>query len=162
MIKGFKNVNVLTEKEGIVKKTILVENGKIAKIVDDCDCEGLISLDDSKIVVPGFIDKHVHGGNNSDGMYSSLEDAKNIAESAGWCNDLKNINIVFKNSMIKNHFIDSLSTARPDINVINCNCSVDKFFENDFSGFLVFNNLKRCQHSEIIEEIKNHKGVLLS
>lgn len=93
---------------------------------------------------------------------NTFEDAKNIAESAGWCNDLKNINIVFKNSMIKNHFIDSLSTARPDINVINCNCSVDKFFENDFSGFLVFNNLKRCQHSEIIEEIKNHKGVLLS
>ena len=81
MIKGFKNVNVLIENEGIVKKTILVENGKITKILDECDCEELITLDDSKIVVPGFIDKHVHGGNNSDGMYSSLEDAKNIAKT---------------------------------------------------------------------------------
>ncbi len=81
MIKGFKNVNVFVEGLGIVKKTILVENGKIAKIVDSCDCEGLIELSEDKIVVPGFIDQHVHGGNNSDGMYPTLEDAKNISKT---------------------------------------------------------------------------------
>ena len=81
MIKGFKNVNVFVEGLGIVKKTILVENGKIAKIVDSCDCEGLIELSEDKIVVPGFIDQHVHGGNNSDGMYTTLEDAKNISKT---------------------------------------------------------------------------------
>lgn len=81
MIKGFKNANVYVEGLGIVKKTVLVENGKISKICDDCECEGLITLSEDKIVVPGFIDKHVHGGNNSDGMYSSLEDAKNISKT---------------------------------------------------------------------------------
>ena len=81
MIKGFKNVNVFVEGLGIVKKTVLVENGKIAKIVDDCDCEGLVTLSDDKIVVPGFIDQHVHGANNSDGMYPTLEDAKNISKT---------------------------------------------------------------------------------
>ena len=81
MIKGFKNVNVYVEGLGIVKKTVLVENGKIAKIVDECDCEGLITLSDDKIVVPGFIDQHVHGANNSDGMYPTLEDAKNISKT---------------------------------------------------------------------------------
>ena len=81
MIKGFKKANVYVEGLGIVKKTVLVENGKISKICDDCECEGLITLSEDKIVVPGFIDKHVHGGNNSDGMYSSLEDAKNISKT---------------------------------------------------------------------------------
>lgn len=81
MIKGFKQVNVYIEGIGIVKKTIRIENGKIAKI---CDCtdveEGFISLDDDKIVVPGFIDKHIHGANNSDGMYNTIEDSKNISK----------------------------------------------------------------------------------
>lgn len=81
MIKGFKNVNVLVEGMGIVKKSIIVENGKIKKIIDDCDCNELVTLDDDKIVVPGFIDQHVHGGNNSDGMYPTLEDAKNISKT---------------------------------------------------------------------------------
>ena len=81
MFKGFKNVNVYVEGQGIVKKSILVEDGKIKKIVDDCQCEDLLTLDENLIVVPGFIDKHIHGGNNSDGMYSSIEDAKNISKT---------------------------------------------------------------------------------
>jgi len=81
MIKGFKNVNVYVEGLGIVKKSVIVKDGKIEKIIDNCDCPELITLSDDKIVVPGFIDKHVHGGNNSDGMYSSLEDAKNISKT---------------------------------------------------------------------------------
>ena len=80
MIKGFKNVNVYVEGLGVVKKSVIVKDGKIEKIVDNCDCPDLIELCEDKIVVPGFIDKHVHGGNNSDGMYSSLEDAKNISK----------------------------------------------------------------------------------
>ena len=80
MIKGFKNVNVYVEGLGVVKKSVIVKDGKIEKIVDNCDCPDLIELSEDKIVVPGFIDKHVHGGNNSDGMYSSLEDAKNISK----------------------------------------------------------------------------------
>ncbi len=81
MIKGFKNVNVFIEGIGITKKTILIEDGKIVKILDECDNEDLIELTDDKIVVPGFIDKHVHGGNNSDGMYSTLDDARNISKT---------------------------------------------------------------------------------
>ena len=70
-------------------------------------------------------------------------------------------NIVFENSSIKNNFIDKLMRVRSDVNIINCNCTVNKFFENEFSGFLVFNNLKRCRHAEIIEEIKKHNAILL-
>lgn len=88
----------------------------------------------------------------------TIEDAERIVSevSYGRC-----VNIVFNNSACKNHFIDEISTACPETKVINCNCSVDKFFENDFYGFLIFNNLKHCKSAEIIEEIKKHKGILL-
>ena len=70
-------------------------------------------------------------------------------------------NLVFINSQTKNYFIDRLQAYRQDVNVINCNCTIDRFLENSFDGFLVFNNLKRCQHTEIIEEIKKHKKTVL-
>lgn len=73
----------------------------------------------------------------------------------------KTYNLIFKNSHIKEYFIDNLYTVRPDINVINCNCSIDKFYENDFDGLLIFNNVKHCKHKEIIEEIQKHKCLLL-
>lgn len=71
------------------------------------------------------------------------------------------INIVFNNTMSKNHFIDELNTVCPDIKVINCNCTEDTFFDNDFHGTLVFNNLKHCKSMEIINKIRNHKSILL-
>lgn len=70
-------------------------------------------------------------------------------------------NIVFTNSVIKDRFLDKLSTIHLNINVINCNCSVDRFFENDFTGYLVFNNLKKCHSKEIIEEINKYKNKIL-
>ncbi len=82
MFKGFKQVNVYVEGQGIVKKTIDVENGKIVRISDDVPADNdYIKLDDNKIVVPGFIDKHIHGANNSDGMYPTLKDARNISKT---------------------------------------------------------------------------------
>ena len=82
MIKGFKQANVYVEGLGIVKKTVVIEDGKIKKI---CDCTDVpsdfITLPEDQIIVPGFIDKHVHGANNSDGMYATLEDAKNISKT---------------------------------------------------------------------------------
>ena len=80
MIKGFNNVNVFVEGLGIVKKTVEVKDGKIAKISDDVN-KDFITLDDDKIVVPGFIDKHIHGANHSDGMYPHVEDQQNIAHT---------------------------------------------------------------------------------
>lgn len=77
-MKGFKNVNLYLGNKRIVKASLLIEEGKIKKIGDFVG-EDLISLDDSLVVVPGFIDKHVHGANNSDGMYPTFEDIENIA-----------------------------------------------------------------------------------
>ena len=93
MIKGFKNVNVLLEGQGVQKKSIIVENGKIVKIIDNCDCPELLTLSDDKIVVPGFIDKHVHGGNNilqvtpADSLRSSINTSYPFASKA-LCNSI--------------------------------------------------------------------------
>ncbi len=81
MIKGFKEANIYVEGLGIVKKNIYVENGKISKITDPFNDTNLMALANNKIIVPGFIDKHVHGANNSDGMYPSINDSRNISKS---------------------------------------------------------------------------------
>lgn len=78
MVKGYNQSNVYVEGLGIVKKTIRVENGKIVAITDEVD-NSLPTLDEKLIIVPGFIDKHIHGANHSDGMYDTEEDILNIA-----------------------------------------------------------------------------------
>ena len=59
IINGFRNVNILTE-EGLIKTNLIIKDGIIDKI-GNFDCEGLIELSEDKIIVPGFIDQHIHG-----------------------------------------------------------------------------------------------------
>ena len=75
MFNGFSNTNIYVEGKGIIKTSLKVDDGKIVSFENE---EGL-TLDDSLIVVPGFIDKHIHGANNSDSMYPTLDDIRNIA-----------------------------------------------------------------------------------
>ena len=116
MIKGFKNVNVYVEGLGVVKKSVIVKDGKIEKIVDNCDCPDLIELSEDKIVVPGFIDKHVHGGNNSDGMYSSLEDAKNISK-------------IIASEGVTSYLITTMTQSKENITaaLVNANEFIEKY-----------------------------------
>lgn len=81
MIKGFEQVNVYVEGLGIVKKTIKVEDGKIVKICDCTDKEGFIKLPDNLIVVPGFIDEHIHGSATADNMDATLDAARTISKT---------------------------------------------------------------------------------
>lgn len=76
--KGFKNCNVYVEGKGIIKANVEVENGKIVSFEEK---EGQIELDSEKIVVPGFIDRHIHGANHSDSMYPELKHIRNICET---------------------------------------------------------------------------------
>ena len=77
-MKGFKNVTIYKENVGLVKSSIQFENGKISSFEDGDD---LLNLDDSLIVVPGFIDEHIHGANGSDVMFATNKDLLNIAKS---------------------------------------------------------------------------------
>ena len=77
-VKGFRG-KIYVEGKGVIDTTVSVENGKIVAIgKQDGD---FIELDKDKILVPGFVDKHIHGANNSDSMYPSEEDIKNISKT---------------------------------------------------------------------------------
>ena len=78
-VKGFKNSYILTE-QGIIKTNLLIENGIITKI-GDFEVDGLTLLDEDKIVVPGFIDEHIHGSSGSDVIDGTIASLTNIAES---------------------------------------------------------------------------------
>ena len=70
-------------------------------------------------------------------------------------------NLVFDNFSLKEHFLDSLAIYNKNLNIINCNSTIDRFFENDFSGLIVFDNIKKCKDSKILEEIKKYKAILI-
>lgn len=109
----------------------------------------------STFVRDEFLKNHLF----DEGVYiSTIDEADKIISEVSYG---RYVNVVFEHSGLKDYFINNLYTQRPDINVINCNCTVNKFYENDFDGLLIFNNVKKCKHTEIVEEIKKHKGILI-
>lgn len=112
----------------------------------------------STFIIDGFVKENIDKFFENGICIETIEQAANAALSVSYGNYA---NIVFTNTYVKNYFLERLQSYHSDINVINCNCTIDSFLENNFSGFLIFNNLKRCQHAEIIEEIKKHKAILL-
>lgn len=83
-IKGFKNSFILTEN-GIKKTSLLIEDGRISKI-GHFDCDDLIELPEDKIVIPGFIDEHIHGAGGSevmDGTVEAIEQLSNVLPQEG-------------------------------------------------------------------------------
>lgn len=79
-MKGFKNVNAYVEGKGFIKTDIGFENGKIA-LIGEGEVEAIASFNDDAIVVPGFIDEHIHGAANADGMDGSIEKLSDIANA---------------------------------------------------------------------------------
>lgn len=80
MIKGYKNSNVYVAGKGIIKTSLAIKDGIISAIGDDIDAEGFVELDDKYILVPGFIDEHIHGAGGSDAMNGTQKDLETIAE----------------------------------------------------------------------------------
>ena len=76
-INGFTNCNILTN-EGLKKTSLKIENGKVASIGDFN--EGL-ELNENYVVLPGFIDQHVHGAAGADAMDGTVEDLAKIANA---------------------------------------------------------------------------------
>ncbi len=80
-MKTFKNANVYVAGEG-VKKCNLSFDEKIEKISRCADKNAeVIELPDDAIVLPGFVDQHIHGAGGSDGMDGTVEDIAIIAKT---------------------------------------------------------------------------------
>ena len=83
-MKCFKNAMVYVEGEGL-KKCSVTFDGKIEDISRKAPKKvEEIVLPEDAIVLPGFVDSHIHGAGGSDGMDGTVEDisiiAKTIAE----------------------------------------------------------------------------------
>ena len=81
-MKGFKNVKAYLQGQGIVSVNIGIENGKIAYVGSD---ESMISealpYQNGEIVLPGFIDEHIHGAAGADAMDGTVEALSTIANA---------------------------------------------------------------------------------
>ena len=80
-MKCFKNATVYVEGEGLKKTTVCFDE-KIQKISRCADKSAeVIELPENAIVLPGFIDQHIHGAGGSDGMDGTVEDIAVIANT---------------------------------------------------------------------------------
>lgn len=73
------NARILTPEGWIENGSLLIKNGKISKIVDsetvlEDESHTQVSVDaQGRLLLPGFIDIHVHGGGGYDAMLGSTE-----------------------------------------------------------------------------------------
>ena len=80
-MKGFKNFVIYVENEGFVKTSLSVKDGKIYQIGDNLDVENYGEFKEDVIVVPGFIDQHIHGAMSYDAMDATPEALQGIANA---------------------------------------------------------------------------------
>ena len=78
-MKVFKNAKIYVEGKGVVL-TDLAFDETITAIGDGATGE-VIDLPANAVVVPGFIDEHIHGASGSDGMDGTIEDIAKIANT---------------------------------------------------------------------------------
>ena len=77
---GFKNSKIYVYGKGIIETSLLINNGKI-EMLGDFNNDKLIQLPDNLIVLPGFVDKHIHGANHADFMNPTKDDLKKITDA---------------------------------------------------------------------------------
>ena len=81
-MQGFKNALVYVEGKGIIKTNLAIENGKISYIGDDASLiTNTLPYIEGQIIVPGFIDQHIHGAGGSDAMDGTIEALSTIANA---------------------------------------------------------------------------------
>lgn len=81
-MKGFLGVKAYLLGKGIVTTDIGIENGKIAFIgKDDGKITQPLPYDNNQVVLPGFIDQHIHGAGGSDAMDGTVKDLSIIANA---------------------------------------------------------------------------------
>lgn len=78
-MKGFKNAQIYVYGKGVVKTSLTIKNGCIESI--GTEPSEYFDIPEEAIVVPGFIDEHIHGSANSDAMDGTTDALETIADS---------------------------------------------------------------------------------
>lgn len=79
-MKAFKNALVYIEGEGLQRTNVLFDE-KIVSLGGEIGEAEVLPLPEDAVVLPGFIDQHIHGAGGSDAMDGTQEDLKIIAET---------------------------------------------------------------------------------
>lgn len=80
-MKGFKNVLAYVDGKGVINCDIAVENGVIKEIGTKLDITEPFPYRDGDVVLPGFIDEHIHGADGVDVMDGTV-DALSVVSKA--------------------------------------------------------------------------------
>ncbi|MBR2871528.1 MAG: N-acetylglucosamine-6-phosphate deacetylase [Clostridia bacterium] len=81
-MKGFKNIKAYVEGKGVITTNVGIEDSKIAYVGDDASkISEEIKLCGDCVLVPGFIDQHIHGAAGADAMDASVEALSTIANA---------------------------------------------------------------------------------
>lgn len=79
-MKAFKNASVYAEGKGIIRTSVYFDD-KIRQIGGYVAGAEEIELPENAVVLPGFIDEHIHGAGGSDAMDGNTKDLEIIAET---------------------------------------------------------------------------------
>ena len=79
-MKAFKNASVYAEGKGIIRTSVYFDD-KIRQIGGYVAGAEKIELPENAVVLPGFIDEHIHGAGGSDAMDGNTKDLAIIAET---------------------------------------------------------------------------------
>ena len=76
------NAKIYSEDRVIESGYVHIKDGKIAEISDGAYTGPLTQHDaEGKILLPGFIDIHIHGGYGNDAMDASVEGLEHLAQN---------------------------------------------------------------------------------
>lgn len=79
-MKAFKNASVYAEGKGIIRTSVYFDD-KIQQIGGYVAGAEEIELPENAVVLPGFIDEHIHGAGGSDAMDGNTKDLAIIAKT---------------------------------------------------------------------------------
>ena len=80
-MKGFKNAKIYVENQGIITTSLSFCNRKIIDISQHLEIDEGIFISNDCVVLPGFIDQHIHGSAGYDTMDATQTAFKKIAQS---------------------------------------------------------------------------------
>lgn len=70
------------------------------------------------------------------------------------------LNLQFKNNNLKNYFLSKLNELNINTNLINCNSSIERFYDDyQQEGLKVFFNIDLCKDFDILKIVKNTPSI---
>lgn len=73
------------------------------------------------------------------------------------------INVIFEKTSLKYYFFTKIHDVCENVNIINCNSCLERFCESiqENAQITIFDNLNQCKNSDIINLIRNRKGIIV-